>query len=230
MRFMPSARSVAFRRGSIEAAGGYPGMARDRRGHVGEPPLAGAGPGHAVRARGGGPLAPAPVAPRDVVAVLPVRARRRAGGDVPRTACAPVRRRTAAQPRRSAREAMAEGGGGGRRRRVRARAGPQGVAPHAGVHVIAPPPRSSCPPSWGSSTPPRWRATWRGWSTADAAASDLQSRGTPAHPAAGKARLRDMRRTQIARPRPRPRRGRHHRVAGIDGRGTRQRHDPARTS
>ena len=91
-RFMPSARSVAFRRGSIDAAGGYPEWLVDRRGHVGQPPLAGAGPGHAVRARGGGPVAPPPVAPRGVGAVLPVRARRRAGGDVPRTARAPVRR------------------------------------------------------------------------------------------------------------------------------------------
>ena len=67
------------------------GVARDRRGHVGEPPLARARSGHAVRARRRGSLALAPDAASDVGAVLPVRARRRAGRDVPRTPRAAVR-------------------------------------------------------------------------------------------------------------------------------------------
>ena len=62
-----------------------PGVARDRRGHVGEPPLARARAGHALRPRGRRPLAAAPDAARDVDAVLPLRARRRTGGDVSRS-------------------------------------------------------------------------------------------------------------------------------------------------
>ena len=62
--FNPSARSVAFRREGDRRRGRLPGVARDRRGHVGRPAMARARHGHAVRARRRRAVATSARAPR----------------------------------------------------------------------------------------------------------------------------------------------------------------------
>ena len=68
-----------------------PRVARDRRGHVGEPPVARARVRDVDGARSGGVVASARFAPRDLDAVRALRARRRQGGDVPRAPRVAVR-------------------------------------------------------------------------------------------------------------------------------------------
>ena len=68
-----------------------PGVARDRRGHVGEPPVARARVRDADGARSGGAVASARLARRRLDAVRALRARRRQGGDVPRAPRVAVR-------------------------------------------------------------------------------------------------------------------------------------------
>ena len=129
--FMPSARSVAFRRGSIEAAGGYPEWLA-----IGEDMWVNRRwrelgldmrfvPDAVVRWR------LRPTVRRDVDPVLPLRARRRAGGDVPRTPRPAVRRvrRWYRGPRFST--TLAEGARRRWRRRVRPRTRAPGLAPLA---------------------------------------------------------------------------------------------------
>ena len=69
-----------------------PRVARDRRGHVGRPAVAGAGHGHAVRSRRGRAVAAPRRARRHLAPVLPVRARRCAGRHASRAPRPAVRR------------------------------------------------------------------------------------------------------------------------------------------
>ena len=122
--FMPSAAVGGLPSRRDRVGGRLPGVARHRRGHVGEPSVARARTGSALRARGGRAMAPAAHADGHVAPVLPLRTGRRTGRPLPRAARAALRGVRGA--RRGARLAsdLAEGdrggGGGGVRARTRA--------------------------------------------------------------------------------------------------------------
>ena len=205
---MPSARSVAFRRGAIEAAGGYPewlaigeDMWVNRRWReLGldmrfapdavvhwrlRPTLRATWAQYFRYARGDAQAG-----------MFPERHALRFGG---------VRRSG-----RGARlaQALAEGAGGRGRRRVRARARSAGRGAACRTLASAPRRRSSSPRSWAGSTPRRWPATRWGWPTADDGGADRMRRALTSRAVA-----------RAARRRPR-------RVRRIAGRGARRRRDP----
>ena len=136
-----------------------PGMARDRRGHVREPPMARARDGHAARA-GRRRMVAAPSGPAlDVDPVLPVRAGRRDRGDVPRATRAALRRLRRSALRARVAWGTAEAGCARGRGRVHRRAGAE-RSPSSTTRPSASARWRRSPASWRSSTSRRWPATW----------------------------------------------------------------------
>ena len=162
--FMPSARSVAFRREAIDAVGGYPEWLA-----IGEDmwvTIAGAsGPRPALRTGRGRALAPARDARRALAQYFRVRARGRAGRHVPGAPRAPVRRLrralAALASRRRGRSCWRRG-----RRRLRPNTGaPCPDAPHR--DIVGYPPRAGAPRP--APMPRRCTGLRSVWSTGSAA-------------------------------------------------------------